>query len=517
MTTAAPAPPKVVVLDLSSFEPSELNPRTSKKDPGNLMDLIRSIIEHGEIIQPLLVRTKKGHRNVYEIIDGERRYYAGQEAKMTSAPAVVRDDLTDAQALDIMLLSSIQKRALTPLEEAAGFKRLMELDASFYTLDVVANRMGLTTRQVWDRMKLLDLMPLLRELLDQDRLPVRHAELLARETPEVQEKIAAPNGGLWVHEGETLPFEGLDKNDIYAGLKVVSLRELEAHIAKRVRAKPQQLAVAAPLEFGPVSDVIEQALAQPGRGKKVISITFDHSVHPDAKDAEDRTYGPRSWKLADGTKKTTEVGVGKFVDSPECDHSVIGYVVTWIHRGEAFKVCIATDKCEVHWKKEIKAREKNAELRAKGHGSKAAQNEAQDQQRQREEDAARDARRKEWQDLTPHLLAEIVSQTKGIKTLTDMQARYFDRVNFWNLHSNAKDLLGPKWFKTPAAALVAFAATRFNIHGGSFQQYVKETAKPLGLDIAKLEIVRDKHQAKTDTPKASPKKSAPKSARKAKK
>lgn len=118
--TAAPTPALMHVAITDLF-PSPLNPR-KKFTSASLVDLADNIQKRGEVVQPLLLRSAKGKDagSRFEIIDGERRFRASQSAgNIAVLPALVRDDFSDADAIEFMLLSSIQKQELTPLEEGS--------------------------------------------------------------------------------------------------------------------------------------------------------------------------------------------------------------------------------------------------------------------------------------------------------------------------------------------------------------------------------------------------------------
>jgi type IV secretory pathway VirJ component len=141
----------------------------------------------------------------------------------------------------------------------------------------------------------------------------------------------------------------------------VSVRELKQYIAEHVRLDMQHAAAAAPLEFGETAKRVEEAQAQPGRGKKVVPITFSHYCPDGAKDPNERTYGATSWKKAEN--KDGEA---------TCDYAVLGLVVAGEQYGASFKVCIARDRCKTHWREVVEAKEKAAKLREKGETKKAA-------------------------------------------------------------------------------------------------------------------------------------------------
>lgn len=388
---------------IDALFPSPLNPRTHFDD---LEDLAESIRKQGVLV-PLLVRRHDDRTAPapYEIVDGERRYRAAQQAGLTQVPAIVRT-LADDEVLEIQLLSAIQRQALTPLEEARGYRRLIDSNRAKYSAAYIADRIGRSEKYVVDRMRLAQLIPALQELLDAERIGVAHAELLAKLKPEDQERAIDPGargrydlrkapGGLWTDVGATLDFDLDDEGkregaDPYAGLKPVTVKELEAWIARHVRFDVEHFAQTAPLDFGETAIKVEAAQQEPGRGKKVIQITEDYRIDDDVKDPSARVYGRQSWKRADGTEGTSRGGrYGETrVDSPTCEHSVLGVVVVGPGYGQAFHVCIARDRCKVHWKAEIKEREKRAKERAtETPAKKTAKKEESWEERQKREEA----------------------------------------------------------------------------------------------------------------------------------
>lgn len=509
-TTPAPLGELVA---LSNLRPSPLNPR-KRFDAALLRELTANIEKHGVII-PLLIRRRNG---VGEVIDGERRYRASKASSLTHVPCVFRDDLTDGEVIEIQLLSAIQRQDLTPLEEAAGFKALIDSNQSLYSAAYIADRVGRSERWVWDRMQLLSLIPELQELLSADIILVGHAELLAKLKPEDQERASRFDVGFGsvacgLFERSTAELDldeaNEDTNDVrsrYRDMKTRTVKELEAWIARHVRFDVQHMATTAPLDFGAVAERVVEALAKPGRGKKVVPITFEYNVHPDAK-GEDRTYGESAWKRADGRDK----------GAPVCDHAVLGTVVAGRNYGQAFDVCIARDKCAVHWKEEIKTKAKNDELRAKGQGGRAAQNEAVDQAKQKEIHEANIRRRQDWEKLEVLLDAEAINQAKKVKALTAAHAKFIGDSDPYRLVNDAETHLGSKWYLQPAATLVIAAITGRNNNVDQFAQYLKQVVKPLGLKVAPFEAIVAALQPKAPPATKPATKAVPKTVKPAKK
>src|SRR5881398_2564763 len=166
-------------INLANIVPSALQPR---KDFGReaLQELIDSIRQHG-IIQPLIVR-QVGTR--FELIAGERRWRAAQEASLTQVPVIIRS-ASDMEVLELSLIENLQRADLNPIEEAQGYARL----ANEFGMrqEDIALRVGRNRAAVANAMRLLDLHPQVQIWLAQNLITVGHAKvLLALKAPEEQ-------------------------------------------------------------------------------------------------------------------------------------------------------------------------------------------------------------------------------------------------------------------------------------------------------------------------------------------
>lgn len=395
---------------------SKTNPRHDFNQPG--LDQLRDSIKDKGVVQPILVRPIVGARNgkQFEIVAGERRFRASLAADVADIPAIVRT-LSDEQVLELQLIENIHRRDLTPLEQAKGYRALIDSNPTKHSAESIAQRIGMSPQWVWDRMKLNDLIPEAKKILDADRMSVGHAILIARLKPEDQKRAIHPAkngtygrdgdpGGLWTPEHAGL-FDGKDEEskDPYAELKAVTVRELEHWINDHIRFDVTHAAKAAPLQFEAVAEKVKEAEVRPGRSRKVIAITFDHFTQPEARSEDERTYGPKSWKRADGTKKTTQLGYPshRWVDSPTCEHSVLGVVAAGEDRGQAFDVCIARDKCEVHWKRELEEKRKREKAKASGKPTAEAGRRAAEERRAQREREAEATREQRWKAFRPAL------------------------------------------------------------------------------------------------------------------
>jgi ParB family transcriptional regulator, chromosome partitioning protein len=139
-----------------------------------LDDLAKSIAEKG-ILQPILVRRHPNDANSYEIIAGERRWRAAQMAQVHDVPVIVRD-FSDREALEIALIENLQRQDLSPLDEAEGYKRL--LDEFAHNQDDLARSVGKSRSHVANMMRLLGLPDPVKAMLDEGLLSAGHARAL---------------------------------------------------------------------------------------------------------------------------------------------------------------------------------------------------------------------------------------------------------------------------------------------------------------------------------------------------
>ena len=190
---------EIVYVSLDDIIPNRFQPRLSF-DEEALNELAKSIRQHG-IIQPLVLR-KVG--NKYEIIAGERRYKASYIAGLTKVPAVIID-LNDNESAEVAIVENIQRKNLSPIEEAKSYKKL--LDRGYLTQDELASRMGKTQGAISNKLRLLNLTQDVQDALLNNQISERHARSLLRlenedEQQEVLNKII--NERLNVRDTENL-------------------------------------------------------------------------------------------------------------------------------------------------------------------------------------------------------------------------------------------------------------------------------------------------------------------------
>ena len=150
-------------------------------------------------MQPILVRPKGGR--LYEIIAGERRWRAAQIARLREVPILVKD-LSNEVVLEAALVENIQRSDLGPLEEAAGYKRL--LDEFGYTQEKLAKVIGKSRPHIANTLRLVSLPEPVKMLLEEGKLTAGHARSLIGLPNAVELAQEIANKGLSVRQAEAL-------------------------------------------------------------------------------------------------------------------------------------------------------------------------------------------------------------------------------------------------------------------------------------------------------------------------
>jgi ParB family transcriptional regulator, chromosome partitioning protein len=162
-----------LIVPVEKVFPNPDQPRRSFTDE-HLRDLSASIKAKG-IIQPLIVRKRSTGNGEYEIVAGERRWRAAQMAQLHEIPVLVRD-FTDTEVLEVAIIENIQRADLNPVEEAAGFRQLM--DKFGHTQEKLAEELGKSRSHIANLLRLLHLPSDVQELLVEGRLSAGHARAL---------------------------------------------------------------------------------------------------------------------------------------------------------------------------------------------------------------------------------------------------------------------------------------------------------------------------------------------------
>ena len=187
-------------LKLTEIEPNKEQPRKDFDDTA-LAELADSIREHG-MLQPLLVRPMVNGR--YQIVAGERRWRASRMVGLAEVPVVIRE-MTDTEAMELALIENLQRKDLNIIEEALGYKTLMETYG--FTQEKVAQRVGKSRPVIANALRLLSLPPKVEKMVRDGQISAGHARaLLSLDDPKVMEETAGRilSQGLSVREVERL-------------------------------------------------------------------------------------------------------------------------------------------------------------------------------------------------------------------------------------------------------------------------------------------------------------------------
>jgi len=160
-------------LAISDLTPNKYQPRKNF-DEVSLDDLTNSIKERG-IIQPIIVRVSKDDNSKYEIIAGERRWLAAQKAGLHNVPVVVTE-ADDLKSLEFAIVENVQRHDLNPLEEAQGYKRLIEEFS--YDQDKVSKFIGKSRSYITNSLRILTLPEDVIKLIETRKLTTGHAKIL---------------------------------------------------------------------------------------------------------------------------------------------------------------------------------------------------------------------------------------------------------------------------------------------------------------------------------------------------
>jgi ParB family chromosome partitioning protein len=355
-------------LPLNVLTESTTNPRHIFEDAA-LKELAASIRTQG-ILSPLLVRPLT--EQSFEIVAGARRYRAAQMAEAATVPVRIVN-LTDAEALEAQLIENLQRRDVHPMEEAQGFRALLNLEEPKYSIEQISARTGKTPAFVAARLKLTELAPVIVEAFYREEIGVGHALLLAKLQPDKQEQALAAcfkeewsNGDrkakrlllpvrnlqFWIEHNILLilkqaPFNKRDaqlipvagscvdcpKRTGHNKLLFADVREdactdptcyaakLEAHVQKQIAAKPELVQ-------------ISTAYGQQQEGSKIVTRSKYVEIRPDKPDTPEKA----KWPEFKTCKYTTEAIVSDGID-----------------KGELRKVCTQAD-CPVHHPKKQPAK-----------------------------------------------------------------------------------------------------------------------------------------------------------------
>jgi len=158
---------------IEAVHPGRFQPR--RQFPEEALEALAQSIRENGILQPLVVRRHPDRPGAWEIVAGERRWRAAQRVKLHEVPVVVRE-LGDRAALEVALVENVQRQDLGPLEEAEGYRRLIEEFG--HSQDALARQIGKSRSHVANTLRLLKLPPAVREMLEAGAISAGHGRAL---------------------------------------------------------------------------------------------------------------------------------------------------------------------------------------------------------------------------------------------------------------------------------------------------------------------------------------------------
>jgi ParB family chromosome partitioning protein len=215
-------------LPISDLIPNKYQPRKIF-DERNLEDLTNSIKERG-MIQPIIVRKSNDDKSKYEIIAGERRWIAAQRAGLHNVPIVITE-ADDLKSLEFAIVENVQRHDLNPLEEAQGYKRL--IDEFSYHQEKVSKFIGKSRSHITNTLRLLTLPAEVIKLIETQKLTAGHAKILVGLENAIFIANKIVEGGLSVRQSEDLV--KIHKSKIRKKpIKDANIRDLENKVTEKI-------------------------------------------------------------------------------------------------------------------------------------------------------------------------------------------------------------------------------------------------------------------------------------------
>ncbi len=181
--------PLVQEIPLDRIVESKTNPRRVF-DELKLRELAANVKDHG-VLQPVLVRPHPaGDDGLFELVVGARRYRASKLAEKPSIPARIVN-LSDSAALELQIIENLHRADVHELDEAFGYKALMEQNPDLYTVEVIGTKVGKSPAYILGRLKLTELIPTVQKAFYEGKLTVGHALEIARLQVPDQERAFA--------------------------------------------------------------------------------------------------------------------------------------------------------------------------------------------------------------------------------------------------------------------------------------------------------------------------------------
>ena len=216
-------------LSISDLIPNKYQPRKIF-DEDNLNDLTNSIKERG-ILQPIIVRKSNDDKSKFEIIAGERRWLAAQKAGLHTVPVVITE-ADDLKSLEFAIVENVQRHDLNPLEEAQGYKRL--IDEFNYDQEKVSKFIGKSRSHITNSLRLLTLPLEVIKLIETQKLTAGHAKILVglENSSFVANKIVEKK--LSVRQAESFVKIFKNKRQKPNNVKDVNIKDLEISVSNKI-------------------------------------------------------------------------------------------------------------------------------------------------------------------------------------------------------------------------------------------------------------------------------------------
>ena len=216
-------------LSISDLIPNKYQPRKIF-DEDNLNDLTNSIKERG-ILQPIIVRKSNDNKFKFEIIAGERRWLAAQKAGLHTVPVVITE-ADDLKSLEFAIVENVQRHDLNPLEEAQGYKRL--IDEFNYDQEKVSKFIGKSRSHITNSLRLLTLPLEVIKLIETQKLTAGHAKILVglENSSFVADKIIEKK--LSVRQAESFVKIFKNKRQKPNNVKDANIKDLEISVSNKI-------------------------------------------------------------------------------------------------------------------------------------------------------------------------------------------------------------------------------------------------------------------------------------------
>ena len=217
------------LMPVSDLTPNRYQPRKNF-DEANLVDLTNSIKERG-MIQPIIVRKLNNENSKFEIIAGERRWLAAQRAGMHNVPVVITE-ADNLKSLEFAIVENVQRHDLNPLEEAQGYKRL--IDEFSYDQEKVSKFIGKSRSYITNSLRLLNLPSDVLKYLEDKKLTAGHAKILVGldNASFIAAKIIEKK--LSVRQSESFVKIFKNKKQKSSNFKDANIQDLENSISEKI-------------------------------------------------------------------------------------------------------------------------------------------------------------------------------------------------------------------------------------------------------------------------------------------